>query len=91
MPILSWHSEEEVIARANNTPMGLGASVWTKDVAKGRRIALQLEAGNVWVNNHMDTSPNAPFGGHKQSGLGVEWGLAGLRSFCNTQTLYLMK
>jgi len=91
VPILSWSDESEVIARANNTNMGLGASVWTRDLAQGKRIAEQLEAGSVWVNSHMEVSPNAAFGGHKQSGIGSEWGLNGLKAFCNAQTLFLEK
>jgi acyl-CoA reductase-like NAD-dependent aldehyde dehydrogenase len=71
--------------------MGLGASVWTRDLAQGRRIAEQLEAGNVWVNTHMEVSPYAAFGGHKQSGIGYEWGTGGLKAFCNTQTVFYEK
>lgn len=71
--------------------MGLGASVWSKDLQRAERIARKLEAGNVWVNSHQKLHPRAPFGGHKESGLGVEWGIAGLKSFCNTKTLYLQK
>lgn len=91
VPILSWSDESEVVARANNTKMGLGASVWTRDLAQGKRIAEQLEAGSVWVNSHMEVNPNAAFGGHKQSGIGSEWGLNGLKAFCNAQTLFLEK
>lgn len=91
VPILSWHSEDEVIARANNTNMGLGASVWTRNLDQGKRIAEQIEAGNVWVNTHMEVSPHAAFGGHKQSGIGHEWGKGGLASYCNIQTLFFQK
>lgn len=69
--------------------MGLGASVWTRDPVRARRIAEQLEAGSVWVNTHVEISPLIPFGGHKASGIGTEWGLSGLKSFCNVQALYL--
>ncbi|KAE9365425.1 aldehyde dehydrogenase [Stipitochalara longipes BDJ] len=91
LPIMPWSTEDEVIERANNTQMGLGASVWTKDMVQGERIAQQLEAGNVWVNAHLEVAPAFPFGGHKQSGIGTEWGTAGLKSFYNTQTLYVKK
>lgn len=89
IPIMRWSTEADVINRANNTQMGLGASVWTNDMQQGDRIARQLEAGNVWVNSHLEVSPAFPFGGHKQSGIGLELGVAGLKSFCNTQTLFL--
>jgi acyl-CoA reductase-like NAD-dependent aldehyde dehydrogenase len=88
---MSWSTEEEVIERANDTKMGLGASVWTKDKTRARHIAEQLEAGSVWINTHVEVSPIATFGGHKQSGIGCEWGVEGLKHFCNTQTLFLEK
>jgi acyl-CoA reductase-like NAD-dependent aldehyde dehydrogenase len=84
---MPWATEEEVISRANNTLMGLGASVWTNDLEQGKRIAQRLEAGNVYVNAHGRPTPTLPFGGHKESGIGVEWGAAGLKGYCNSQTL----
>ncbi|KFY34229.1 hypothetical protein V494_06946 [Pseudogymnoascus sp. VKM F-4513 (FW-928)] len=91
LPILSWSDEDDVISRANNTRMGLGASVWTNDKVEARRIAEQIEAGSVWINSHMEVNPNYPFGGHKDSGIGYENGLGGVKAFCNVQTLYLKK
>ena len=60
--------------------------MWTRNLERGRRITEQIEAGSVWIN-----SPYAAFGGHKQSGIGSEWGVSGLKSFCNVQTLFLAK
>lgn len=91
VPVMSWKDEQEVIDRANNTQMGLGASVWGSDLARANRIAQELEAGSVWVNAHLELDPRFPFGGHKHSGLGFEWSLAGLKAYCNSQTLYLKK
>ncbi|TVY38532.1 putative aldehyde dehydrogenase [Lachnellula subtilissima] len=91
IPILKWTDEEEVIARANNTKMGLGASVWSSDLTEAERIAKNLEAGSVWVNAHMDLSPLVPFGGQKESGIGWEWGASGLKHFCNSQSLFFKK
>jgi acyl-CoA reductase-like NAD-dependent aldehyde dehydrogenase len=91
VPILAWENEEEVIDRANESRMGLGASVWSSSLERANRIARQLEAGTVWVNNHFDLSPMAPFGGFKESGIGVEWGVGGLKGFCNSQTLMVNK
>ncbi|KAH7088009.1 aldehyde dehydrogenase [Paraphoma chrysanthemicola] len=91
VPLLSWSDENEVISRANNTAMGLGASVWSNDLEEANRIARQLDAGSVWVNTHLELDPTAPFGGHKESGVGYEWGIGGLKSFCNVQTLFLKK
>ena len=73
IPLLEWSEEDDVIARANNTKLGLGASVWSDDMEEASRIARQLDAGSVWVNTHIELDPNAPFGGHKESGIGYEW------------------
>ncbi|KAL4778405.1 ALDH-like protein [Aspergillus varians] len=91
LPVLKWDDEEDVLARANASDSGLGASVWSKDMDRARRIADRLEAGNVWINTHLEASPFAPFGGHKSSGLGTEWGLQGLTGYCNSQTLWVKK
>lgn len=89
LPMLKWSDEDDVIARANATETGLGASVWSSDIARARRIADQLESGSVWINSHFDVSPKVPFGGHKASGIGTEWGLNGLTAYCNSQTLWV--
>ncbi|CAI7584047.1 hypothetical protein N7533_000378 [Penicillium manginii] len=91
LPVMKWSDEDDVIAKANALETGLGSSVWSKDFERGTRIADQLESGVVWVNSHFDVQPNVPFGGHKQSGLGVEWGLTGLLGYCNSQTQWLKK
>lgn len=91
LPIMKWSDEADVIERANALETGLGSSVWSKDFERATRIADQLQSGSVWVNSHFDVSPKAPFGGHKQSGIGVEWGLTGLLGYCNSQTQWLKK
>jgi acyl-CoA reductase-like NAD-dependent aldehyde dehydrogenase len=91
LPILKWSDEDDVIERANALETGLGASVWSKDFERATRMADQLQSGSVWVNSHFDLMPTAPFGGHKQSGMGVEWGLTGLLGYCNSQTQWLKK
>ncbi|KAE8379050.1 Aldehyde/histidinol dehydrogenase [Aspergillus bertholletiae] len=91
VPLLSWKDEKEVVARANNTKMGLGASIWCNDLAKAQSMARQMQAGTVWINDHFNLSPMAPFAGHKESGIGCEWGLNGLKAFCSVQTLFLNK
>ncbi|KAF9876682.1 aldehyde dehydrogenase [Colletotrichum karsti] len=90
-PVLKWSDEKEVVQRANNTDMGLGASVWSKDLDKAQTIAKKLKAGNVWINTHLELQYDAPFGGHKQSGLGYEYGAGGLKAYCNTQSMYITK
>ena len=91
LPIMPWSDEDDVIARANNTRMGLGASVWSSDLDEAARIAKKLDAGSVWVNSHLQVGPTFAFGGHKESGIGSEWGIGGLKAFCNVQTLFFKK
>jgi acyl-CoA reductase-like NAD-dependent aldehyde dehydrogenase len=91
LPLLKWRDEMDVIARANSTPYGLGASVWGKDLRAVERIGGQLEAGTVWLNEIHQYSPYQAFGGHKQSGLGCENSLHGLMEYTNWQTITLNK
>lgn len=91
VPMLKWSDEEDVLQRANNSETGLGASVWTKDLVRGERMARELSAGSVWVNSHFDVAPNVPFGGHKSSGIGSEWGATGLKSYTNSRSLWVWK
>ena len=87
MPLMKFASVEEAIERANNSEYGLAGAVWTKDTDKGVEIAEQLETGTVWVNEYMHISPLAPFGGHKQSGIGAEYGIDGLKEFTYPQVI----
>jgi acyl-CoA reductase-like NAD-dependent aldehyde dehydrogenase len=87
LPLLKYRDVEDVIARANNTHYGLAASVWGKDLAQAERIARRIEAGTVWINHAHVFAPNIAFGGHKQSGVGIENSLHGLAEYTNTQTV----
>ena len=91
LPLLKWSDEADVIARANDTIYGLGASVWGKDLEAVERIGSQLEAGTVWLNEVHQYSPFQAFGGHKQSGLGCENSLHGLMEYTNWQTITMNK
>jgi acyl-CoA reductase-like NAD-dependent aldehyde dehydrogenase len=93
-PIVScikFSSLDEALRLANSNDSGLAASVWSKDISAARRVAARLQAGNVYINGPPQPDPHVPFGGHKQSGLGVEYGLQGLLSFCQTKSVYLYK
>ncbi|MGO4843345.1 aldehyde dehydrogenase family protein, partial [Rhizobiaceae sp. 2RAB30] len=79
---------EEVIARANDNPNGLGGSVWSKDIDAAKRYALRLECGSAWVNKHGAIQPNAPFGGVKNSGVGLQFAADGLKEYTTAQTLF---
>ena len=87
MPLMKFASIDEAIERANNSEYGLAGAVWSKDTDKAVEIAEQLETGTVWVNEYMHLSPLAPFGGHKQSGFGAEYGIEGLKEFTYPQVI----
>ncbi|GAC1405970.1 MAG: aldehyde dehydrogenase family protein [Novosphingobium sp.] len=91
MPLMKFSTDEEVIERANNSDYGLAGAVWTSDPDRGVRIAEQLETGTVWVNEFLHLSPFAPFGGHKQSGFGAEYGIEGLKEFTYSQVITVKK
>ena len=87
LPIIRYRDIDEAIARANDSPWGLGGSIWSKDIQKARGLALRLETGSAWVNKHVAIQPDAPFGGVKGSGLGTEFGEEGLQEYTDIQVL----
>jgi acyl-CoA reductase-like NAD-dependent aldehyde dehydrogenase len=87
MPLMKFASVDEAIARANNSPYGLAGSVWTSNTDEGVKVAERMETGTVWINETMHLAPNAPFGGHKQSGFGAELGEEGLLEFTYAQVI----
>lgn len=80
LPIIKYSDLEEVIGWANALEVGLGSSVWGSDVDEARAVAARLEAGTTWINKHGAVDPRVPFGGVKQSGYGLEFGVEGLKS-----------
>ena len=87
LPIIRFKSVEEAITAANDNPSGLGGSVWSADTARAKDMALQLRCGTAWINKHGAIQPNAPFGGVKQSGIGISFAEEGLNEFTETQIL----
>jgi len=88
--VIAVEDEAEAIRVANDTPFGLGAAVFTRDVARGERIAREeLEAGSCFVNAFVKSDPRLPFGGIKESGYGRELSSLGIREFLNAKTVYV--
>jgi acyl-CoA reductase-like NAD-dependent aldehyde dehydrogenase len=80
---------EDVIRKGNDTPYGLAASVWTKDINIAHKVARGLDAGTVWVNCHNIFDAAAPFGGFKQSGYGREMGIHALESYTEVKNVII--
>jgi betaine-aldehyde dehydrogenase len=89
MSILSFTDEDEVVARANDTEFGLSAGVFTGDLARGHRVASELQAGTLWINHYNLSPVEMPFGGAKNSGIGRENSLEALRHYSQVKSVYV--
>jgi betaine-aldehyde dehydrogenase len=89
MCVLDFDDEADVIGRANATEFGLSAGVFTADLARGHRVADQLEAGTLWINTYNLCPVEIPFGGSKQSGFGRENSLVALEHYSELKTVYV--
>ena len=79
LPIIRYSTVDQAVQLANSLDVGLGASVWSSDRDAAREVAARIEAGTVWINKHGTVDPRIPFGGAKQSGYGLEFGVEGLK------------
>lgn len=88
LPIIRYHQINEAIEKANDNPNGLGGSVWSQNIGEAKKIANRMECGSVWINKHGMIQPNAPFGGVKRSGFGVEFAEEGLEEYTDIQVVF---
>ncbi|MGQ0622267.1 MAG: aldehyde dehydrogenase family protein [Panacagrimonas sp.] len=91
LPVIRFSDPEDALRRANASPYGLGGSVWGKDTQRATQLASRIDSGTVWVNKHLDITPNLPFGGAKQSGMGVEFSEDGVNEFTQSQVVNVAK
>jgi acyl-CoA reductase-like NAD-dependent aldehyde dehydrogenase len=89
LSVIEYDNEQEAVAMANDSIYGLAGGVWSKDTERALKIARQLRAGTVWINEWHLISEKAPFGGYKQSGIGREFGLEGLKEYTEAKHLHI--
>jgi succinate-semialdehyde dehydrogenase/glutarate-semialdehyde dehydrogenase len=85
--VIRARDPQDAVRLANDTEYGLGAALWTSDLAQAKELARRIEAGNVFINGMVASDPRLPFGGVKRSGYGRELGVFGIREFVNIQTI----
>ncbi|WP_374230471.1 aldehyde dehydrogenase [Rhodococcus sp. ARC_M6] len=86
--VLPFRGEEDLVAQANDSVYGLASGIWTRDYKRAWSLARRLQAGTVWINTYKQFSISTPFGGVKQSGLGVEKGRAGIAAYSRQKSIY---
>src|SRR3954470_11622820 len=93
LPVMKVRDEDEALRLANDSRYGLNSSVWTKDIAKGERIAARIQAGSTCVNDAVSNyaAQELPFGGVKESGIGVRHSAAGIRKYCNAHAIMVTR
>ena len=89
LSVLSFKDPADAVAQANDSPYGLAAAVWTKDVKKAHQVARALKAGTVWINTYNLYDVALPFGGYKQSGFGRELGKEALDQYTMTKSVWV--
>lgn len=87
LPVIRYSDLDEVIATANATEFGLGASVWSSNISRAHEVAERLNAGTVWINQHIDLAPHIPQAGAKSSGIGIELGEEGLLEYTQPKVI----
>lgn len=91
IPVLAYDDLGDLIARVNDSEFGLAGSIWTGDPDRAVDLAMRLDTGTVWINKHLDLRFDVPFGGSKQSGIGREQGIEGVREFTQPRIVNMAK
>jgi acyl-CoA reductase-like NAD-dependent aldehyde dehydrogenase len=86
--VMPFSDEDEVIALANDTPFGLAAGLWTRDLRRAHSAARRLQAGTVWLNTYRALTFNSPFGGYKASGIGRQNGVEAIHQYLQTKSVW---
>ena len=89
LSVIRFKDEADAIAIANDSRFGLGAGVWTGDIARAMRMSERIQAGTVWVNTYRAVSYMSPFGGYKDSGLGRENGAEAILQYLQTKSVWI--
>jgi acyl-CoA reductase-like NAD-dependent aldehyde dehydrogenase len=89
LSVIKYDSVEEAIQMANDSIYGLGGGVWSRDIPRAIGVAKRIRTGTVWVNDYHLLSAYAPFGGYKQSGVGRELGVWGIREYQQTKYIHV--
>ncbi|QZX81628.1 aldehyde dehydrogenase family protein [Metapseudomonas otitidis] len=87
LSVLPWTDLDQAVEMVNDSPYGLAASIWSNDLGRVMDLIPRIEAGTVWVNNHVPVDPNLPFGGYKHSGIGREFGRAAIEGFTELKSV----
>ena len=85
--VIPFKDEDDAVFKGNDTEYGLAAAVWTKDIARGHKVARALKAGRVWINTYGESEPTMPSGGYKQSGYGREFGAESIDAYTQTKAI----
>jgi acyl-CoA reductase-like NAD-dependent aldehyde dehydrogenase len=91
IPVLAYDTVDEVVDRANDSEYGLGATIWTSDPERGLNLAMRVQSGIVWVNRFLDIPFDIASGGAKQSGIGCQQGLEGMKEYTQSKILSMAK
>jgi succinate-semialdehyde dehydrogenase/glutarate-semialdehyde dehydrogenase len=87
LPVITFATEEEAVQIANSSPYGLGATIFSNDIARAKQLATNIESGSVFINSQVRSDPRLPFGGIKRSGYGRELAHYGIKEFVNIKTV----